>query len=110
MLLTRQSVLPRLAPTAHWLPDKARGFSIHSVTALHGARTVFPHPPLRTRRASFPATGSPGVGFRLRPYDRACHPVPVRRLPPKVRVDFTTLLRLIGYRERQLPGFPSPCR
>ena len=44
------------------------------------------------------------LAFRLRSYDRICHPVPVRRLPPKVRMDFTTLLRLLGSRERQLPG------
>jgi hypothetical protein len=44
------------------------------------------------------------LAFRLRPYGRACHPVPVRRLPPKVRMDFTALVRLLGYRARQLPG------
>jgi hypothetical protein len=44
------------------------------------------------------------LAFRRRPYGRICHPVPVRRLPPEGRVEFTTLLRLIGYRERQLPG------
>ena len=48
------------------------------------------------------------LAFRPRPYGQACHPVPVRRLPPKVRMDFTTLLRLIGSRERQLPGSLRP--
>jgi hypothetical protein len=32
-----QSVLSRLAPTAHRLPVQAMGFSIHSISALHGA-------------------------------------------------------------------------
>ena len=44
------------------------------------------------------------LAFRLRPYGRACHLIPVRRLPPKVRMDFTTLVRLLGYRARQLSG------
>src|SRR5882724_5235470 len=45
MLLTRQSVLPRLAPTAHWLPDKARGI-FHPFCHCTSWRTngVFPSP------------------------------------------------------------------
>jgi hypothetical protein len=57
--------LPRLAPTAHWLPDKARGI-FHPFCHCTSWRThcVSP-PPLRTGHATFTAPGSPGTGFPL---------------------------------------------
>src|SRR5882724_2772100 len=74
------------------------------VGAERTAELCFPTPPSDPAVQVSLQRALQELAFRLRPYDRACHPVPVRRLPPKVRVDFTTLLRLIGYRERQLPG------
>src|SRR5882724_1591726 len=64
MLLTRQSVLPRLAPTAHWLPDKARGiFQPFCHCTSWRTNGVVPSPPLSPCVRLLPHTATAWEGF-----------------------------------------------
>jgi hypothetical protein len=76
---------------------------------------MFPHSPLRTRRASFPATGSPGISFPplVLPPDLSGSS---RSLPPQPSyrtIDYPEIHRGLGSywtRTRSIPWRPSPCR